>query len=48
MKILTYLLLSEEPPESIMFLVMRISLLIQQHYAAQIPASHIANLYGIN
>ena len=47
MKILTYPLLSEEPPESTMFLVMKTSPLIQQHHAACIPASQTVNLYGI-
>ena len=37
-KILTYPLLSEEPPKSTMFVVMKISPLIQQHHAAQVPA----------
>ena len=47
-KILTQPLLLENLPESTMFLVMKISLLIQQHHAAQVPASHMTNLYGID
>ena len=47
-KILTYPLLSEEPPESTIFLVMKTSPSIQQHHAACIPASHMANLYSID
>ena len=43
-KISTYSLPSGEPPEYTMFWVMRMSLLIQQHHVAQVPASHIANL----
>ena len=43
-KILTYPLHPEEPPKYTIFLVMRTSPLIQQHHAAQVPASHIANL----
>ena len=40
-KILTYPLLSGKPPESTMFPVKRISLLIQQHHTSQVPASHM-------
>ena len=39
---------SEEPPKSTMFLVKKMSPLVQQHHATQAPASHIANLYGID
>ena len=43
----TYQLHSEEPPRSTMFLVLRMPLLIwiQLHHAAQVPESHIADLY---
>ena len=47
-KILTYPLLSEEPPESTMFLVIRTSPLIHQYYTAWVLASHTANLYDAN
>ena len=47
-KILTFPLFSEEPPESTMFLVMKTSPLIQQHHAAQVPASYITNLCGVD
>ena len=47
-KILTYPLLSDEPPEYTMFLVMRTYPLIQQHHAAQVPTSHVTNLYDVN
>ena len=47
-EILTYPLCSEEPLKSTMFLVMRTSPLIQQHHTAQVPASHITNLYDVN
>ena len=47
-KILTYALLSEDPPKSTMFLVVKTSPLIQQHHTAQVPASHIIDLYNID
>ena len=47
-KISTYPLLSEEPPESTMFLVMKTSPLIQQHHTACIPVAHVTNLYSID
>ena len=47
-EILTYPSLSEEPPKFTMFLVMRISPLIQQHHTSLVPASHITNLYDID
>ena len=43
-----YPLLSEEPPESTMFLVMRTSPLIQQNHPACIPASHTVNPWDVD
>ena len=41
----TYQLHSEEPPRFTIFPVLRMPLLIQLHHTAQVPDSHIADLY---